>query len=82
MIRLKLHGLRTIRRLALVGLLALGLVATTAIAALAQASGTWTTTGSMNTARTRYTATLLPTGKVLVAGGLNQTNLLGKCRAI
>jgi len=60
MIRLKLHGFRTIRRLALVALLAVGLVATTATAALAQASGTWTTTGSMNTARTRHTATLLP----------------------
>jgi hypothetical protein len=33
------------------------------------ASGTWTVTGSLNTARYLHTATLLPNGMVLVAGG-------------
>ena len=33
------------------------------------ASGTWTATGSLNTQRNDYTATLLPNGRVLVEAG-------------
>ncbi len=34
-------------------------------------TGNWSVTSSMSTARSRFTATLLPNGKVLVAGGSN-----------
>src|SRR5438876_5468736 len=37
--------------------------------AWAEASGTWSPTGSMAIGRFIFTATLLPNGKVLVAGG-------------
>ena len=39
------------------------------------AKGTWTLTGSLGTARSGHQAVLLPTGKVLVAGGGTSTEL-------
>jgi alpha-tubulin suppressor-like RCC1 family protein/inosine-uridine nucleoside N-ribohydrolase len=39
-------------------------------------SGTWTLAGAMTTARDGHTATLLPNGKMLVAGGENASSYL------
>jgi N-acetylneuraminic acid mutarotase len=38
-------------------------------------TGTWTATGLLNTPRSSHTATLLPSGQVLVAGGYNPLSL-------
>ncbi|HEV2458710.1 MAG TPA: hypothetical protein VGS80_10125, partial [Ktedonobacterales bacterium] len=38
------------------------------------ATGTWTTTGSLNHERYNFTATLLPNGQVLVAAGEDNVN--------
>jgi hypothetical protein len=63
------------RTLVFVSMAALVLVASTAIPAFAQASGRWTKTASMNTARQDHSATLLQNGQVLVAGGANGSYL-------
>ena len=50
-------------------------MATVALAA-PPASGTWSATASMSTARIYHTATLLPLGRVLVAGGDSSGTIL------
>lgn len=50
-------------------LLVSGLVALLTLPALAAGNGTWTLTGSLHASRSTATATLLPNGQVLVAGG-------------
>jgi Galactose oxidase, central domain len=57
------------------GLLFLGFMNPGAMAP-AQSLGTFTVTGSMNVARAGHTATLLGNGKVLIAGGYNQSGAL------
>ncbi len=53
-------------------LVVLGLLRSVEVAH-ASGSGTWMTTGSLSVARFSHTATLLPNGKVLVAGGASST---------
>ena len=54
--------------------MAIAMLASTAVPSLGS-SNTWTPTGSITTARTGHTATLLANGEVLVAGGGNTTIL-------
>jgi hypothetical protein len=70
MARTKTQKVARILTTTLSGLLAVGLAAATAAPAFGQAHGTWTTTGSMHTAREYNTTTLLQNGQVLVAGGV------------
>ena len=67
--------LGSLKRLGLVGVLLVAFAPTTS--ALAQASGTWATTGSMTTLSAgNVSATLLQNGQVLAAGGLNGSTYL------
>jgi hypothetical protein len=55
---------------------AIGLLASSSFPALAANSGTWATTGNLNVSRAGHSATLLPNGQVLVAGGENSGAVL------
>ena len=72
MIRSNVHRFRAIRTVILASSFAMGLAASTTLL-LAQSSGVWTNTGSLNTPRTAHTATLLASGQVLVVGGEDAT---------
>jgi invasion protein IalB len=67
------HGCNGLVFLVALGTLIPGIVLTAHAPALAQE---WTGTGSLAVARTNQTATLLPSGKVLLAGGWDGTVLL------
>jgi hypothetical protein len=73
---ISIHRLAAVPTLVSAALFAIGLVASTPLTVLAQASGTWTNTGTLNTPRNGHTATLLANGQVLVAGGASSNGTI------
>lgn len=69
MIRTRMQSFQMTRTLVLSGLLITGLLGNSAVKVFA-APGSFALTGSLNTARYDHTASLLPSGEVLVTGGL------------
>ena len=76
MTRTNVQRQRAPHMLALVAFLLIGLFTNATPPAFAQASGTWATTGSLNTLRGGHSATLLSNGQVLVVGGENASGFL------
>src|SRR5450759_4572156 len=69
--------MRAIHRLRHVGALFVALVFALSLPLAAHAvTNTWSAAGNLTTARYLHTATLLPSGQVLVAGGSSNSGLL------
>src|SRR5215468_3785792 len=76
MISTKVRGFVTEPTLAFAVLFAIALLASAPLPIFAQASGSWTNTGTLNLPRSGHTATLLPNGLVLVAGGMSSNGTI------
>jgi hypothetical protein len=57
-------------------LFAIALLGSAPLPVLAQASGSWTSTGTLNVPRNGHTATLLPNGVVLLVGGMSSNGTI------
>jgi hypothetical protein len=75
MIRIKKQSFKITRALIFSGLFVAGLLGSTTVEAVTPTAGSFAITGSLNTARYDHTATPLPNGEVLVAGGLGSSGI-------
>lgn len=83
MIRMSSRTSASDLRFVSVALFTICLVAASAVPTFAQASGTWSATGTLNFPRVGHTAILLVNGQVLVAGGEDTSgNLIYQRRTV